>query len=448
MVRSLELKEKKSGLLGKRRLMLMAIILLAMTALLIMSVQRYLKVEELRLPNLVGMDLQDAKQLLSQENIKIVAFNENKPNLAINAISSQSPKAGEIVRRGRSISLGVNLPKTEIRVPVLTGARLSDVEKTLSTYNLQLGEVSYAFSDEAFGKIISQSPNSGELSTNDVAINVVVSRGNELAKITLPQLVGLSQSEAEKRLRASGFYNISSQIAGVSQRQIFEVVDQIPEAGKRLSPHTRITLNVSIPSNKVVDVPSLIGVPLIQARSYLSSRGLVLGNIVYATDPDQAPGIISYEPSTFTLRGSPVEIVVNRYNLNEPITNLTTPNNATLNPSNSTGSVIVTPNPNYNSSPQTNYQTPTGSGNSVQASPNLFNKRQIPFNFLPQNIGLPSLMTNSYQFRLDLTDDLGSRTIIERQLGPGQGISQMIELNGKATLSTYINGSLFQSWNP
>ena len=84
----------------------------------------------------------------------------------------------------------------------------------------------------------------------------------------------------------------------------------------------------------------------------------------------------------------------------------------------------------------------------MQASPNLFNKRQIPFNFLPQNIGLPNLMTNSYLFRLDLSDDLGSRTIIERRLGPGQGISQMVELNGTATLTTYINGSLFQSWNP
>ncbi len=443
MVRSLELREKKSGPLGKRRLALMAIIVLATTALFILSVQRYLKVEELRLPDLVGMNIQDAKQLLNQENIKVIAFNENKANLAINAISSQSPKAGELVRRGRSVSLGVNLPKTEIRVPVLTGARLQDIEKILANYNLHLGEISYEFANEDFGKILRQDPVSGSTTTNDVAINIVVSRGNELAKLSLPQLVGLSQNEAEKRLRASGFYNISSQIAGVSQKQIFEVVDQIPEAGKSFSPHTRVTLNISIPSNKVVDVPSLIGIPLVQARSYLNSRGLVLGNIIYATDPDQAAGIISYEPSGFTLRGSPVEIVVNRYNLNEPISNLTSPNSATANPvNNNTGSITVNPNS------ATTYQTPTGSGGSVQASPNVFNKRQIPFNFLPQNIGLQSLLQNAYSFRLDLSDDLGNRTIIERQLGPGQGISQMIELNGQATLTTYINGSLFQSWNP
>lgn len=444
MVRSLELKEKKSALLGKRRLALMAIIVLAITTLFLLSVQRYLKVEELRLPNLVGMNLQDAKQLLAQEGIRIIAFNETKADLPINTISSQSPKAGEIVRRGRSVSLGVNLPKTEISVPVLTGAKLTDVERILTDYNLHLGEISYEFSDEDFGKIINQDPVSGSTTTSDVAINIVVSRSNQPATISIPQLVGLSQDEAEKRLRASGFYNISNQIAAVSQKQIFEVVDQIPEAGKRFSPHTRVTLNISIPSNKIVDVPSLIGIPLVQARSYLNSRGLVLGNIVYATDPEQAPGIISYEPSTFTLRGSPVEIVVNRYNLEEPISNLTSPNNLSIRPTNTnSGSITVSPN-----LTTTNYQSPTGSGNSVQASPNIFNKRQIPFNFVPQNIGLQSLLQNSYQFRLDLNDDLGNRTIIDRHLGPGQGISQMIELNGTATLTTYINGSLFQSWNP
>jgi len=431
----------------------MAIVLIGLAGLFIVSLRRYIKVEELRLPNLVGMNIKDAKQLLEKEKVAVVTFRESKDGFAINTISSQTPKPGEIIRRGRSVSLGVNLAETEIRIPVLVGAELDVAKKLLANYNLKLGEESYDYSDKPFGQIIGQTPISGSMGNSDTAVNVVISRGPQNSWSTLPQVIGLSKKEAVRRLSASGFKNINTQIAGVSQRQSLDVVDQVPEAGTLLSPSSRITLSIAIPSNKVVDVPNLIGIPLIQAQSYLSSRGLVLGNTVFATDPNKAPGIISYTPSGYTLRGSPVEIVVNRAGLQEPITNLSRPpHSATTYPNNgattSSGSIILGPNPNYGSN-TTTFQTPTGGGNSIQGgNGNIFNKRMIHFNFNPQQIGLKNLLKQAFTLRLDIDDDLGSRTVFEKNLAPGQVVSQMIELNGDATLTTYINDSLFQSWKP
>ena len=301
MVRSLEQREQKSTRGSNyKRLLLMAIVLIGLIALFFMSLQRYFKVEELRLPNLVGMDVKDAKQLLENEKVTVVTFRESKDGFAINTVSSQTPKPGEIVRRGRSVSLGVNLAEAEIRIPVLVGAELDVAKKLITNYNLNLGEESYTYSDKPFGQIIGQTPASGTMGNSETTISIVVSRGPKRSWSMLPQVVGLSKTEAVSRLKTSGFNNINTQISGISQRQNLDVIDQVPEAGTQLSPSSRITLSLAIPSNKVVDVPNLIGIPLIQARSYLNSRGLVLGNTIYATEPTKAPGIISYTPSSYT----------------------------------------------------------------------------------------------------------------------------------------------------
>src|SRR5690606_34801121 len=133
---------------GKRLWLGIAGVLLLGTAVFTaMNVRDYFTVAEVRLPDLVGVQQDDAAAVLRRQGLEPVSFVEYVEGATPGAVTSQSPAAGAVVKQGRTVHLGINTVAAEERVPDLLGMQEADAKERAASLNLPLGTISYTSGD-------------------------------------------------------------------------------------------------------------------------------------------------------------------------------------------------------------------------------------------------------------------------------------------------------------
>lgn len=446
MSRTLERSKPKSH--WQRALITLLGILLT-AALIFLTLSRYLAVAEVRLPNLIGLSSEEAVRILADLKLEPVLFSEDIENAIVNAVSSQSPQAATIVRQGRSVAVGINRPEVRITIPSFIDMSYTNALTMIANLGLELGETNYDYSDIAAGRIMTQDPSPGTLASNSRRVLLTVSRGPEPTRMRMPDLKGLSIDDAKQRLKSMGISRIETSSSGVSFDRPGLITAQMPEAGNFVTAGSHVILAAPLSTQVISQVPQLLGVPLSQAQMQLNAAGLRLGAVTYISDPAQPPGIVSFTPSAYTLRDTPIELVVNREGLTEPISNLSI--SAPLPVADQTTATANTQAPSTDQIVTETLEPDSSEAVSTSINPiepSVPNSRQIPITFNPVNLGVPSLMEQSYKFKLMVNDDRGERLIIERIVQPGESVNANLLIYGNATVQTYINDILFQAWNP
>ena len=415
------------------RLSLVIITLLALVIITIISLGRYFEVAEVTLPDVIGMNVEDATRTLRQLELNPVTYVENIPSAQVGAVTSQSPRAGETVRRGRSVSVGVNSPPENVTIPSLIGITREQASATLQTVNLEMGEVNFEYNDAPEGTVIAQAPEADTMVLTGSTVTITLSRGPEVPDVTMPELRGLTMDEARKRLKASGFANVTPVATSLSFDRPGVVTDQFPSPNQITPLSTPVTLYYALAADQVIHVPNLKGSDVRRAVMTIQAAGLTVGDISYQNDPAQPQGVLSYRPSTYTVRGAPVELVVNGAAQN--ITGLLQDNGTNVNGAD-TGTSFGFEGVDIDSTPP------------IIEGDNAGDRRTIPFNFDPASLGVSSLRENPYDFRLVVSDAQGERTVIDERIDAGESVSTTVTVYGNALLQTYINDILYQAWNP
>ena len=389
---------------------------------------RYLEVAEVRVPEVVGADFQAAQAALREAGLQVAPYTENVPEAPIDSVTAQNPVAGTTVREGRSVSVGVNAPPSDTRVPSLIGSAQNDIAAQLSDRGLQLGEVNYQYSNEPVGQIIGQSPQAGELLGAGNGVDITVSRGQEEREAALPNLVGLPLEEARRRLEELGFRRIEEVPTRLGRAGVNA---QNPQPGERAQVSAPVTLYYTFSGGQVVRVPSVKGLPLERAEQALRSAGL---RVVWVSedpyDPAKPPGVSEINPSSYTLRGTPVSLRVNG-SAGDFQPNANRPNQ----PDRGTQGDGVRGNAGDTNAQQPNQNPQRGDG------------RTIPVNFDPAIYGT-FLRGKPYEFRLDITDDEGERTAISRSMPADEALNDSVEVYGEAELRMFIDGQIVLAFNP
>lgn len=189
-------------------------------------------------------------------------------------------------------------------VPDLTGATLSDATAKLEGASLAVGNKTY---QEDAAKppdtVLSQSPppNSRVKSGTAVDIDLV----KKQASVEVPRLIGKSLDAALTALRDRHLTvgNVSRESR--SDKAQDTVLDEFPEPAKMVEPGTAIDLvvaqvsgNPTPGSPQRVRVPNLLGMSLDQARTQLTSSGLVLGSATPQSKAGVDPGIVLSQDPT------------------------------------------------------------------------------------------------------------------------------------------------------
>jgi beta-lactam-binding protein with PASTA domain len=174
------------------------------------------------------------------------------PNLK-GKVVEQDPASGTLVRAGKEVSLTVSQGAIVDRVGDYTGRTLQEVRSELATLFttfdalLQVGEVSYVFSDEPAGTVLEQDPEPGTELSGTTPLDLVVSRGADVRRVSVPSYSGLNYQEAIDLLAEQNTPFVFS-LADTAQAGAGGiVVDQEPEAGESVAAGSRVRLTMMPP---------------------------------------------------------------------------------------------------------------------------------------------------------------------------------------------------------
>jgi serine/threonine protein kinase/beta-lactam-binding protein with PASTA domain len=269
--------------------------------------------EEVKMPNLVGMDWEEAEKELDKLGLKAKLEYAEDSNYEEMQVIRQEVEAGTMVKVGKRIVITINSATKEREIPTgLAGYPLTSVKSQLTKLGLNV-EVKEEYNEEvADGRVIRVDPEEGTTVTVGDTVTVYVSLGKETKEVPVPTVVGQSIEDAQKVLSEK---NLFCQVVEEDSDTVAEgyVIRQDPSGGK-LEVGSTVTVYVSTGSSNSV-VPDLRGDDLATAKAKLEERGLILGNQseeysdIYAKGQIISQGV---EANTTVAKGSSVNVVVSK----------------------------------------------------------------------------------------------------------------------------------------
>ena len=231
----------------KKKVITAVVFLIAAIVGLVVFMTQGLNTETHKLENFTG---QSYDALVSNDNYKynFVAEYEKTDQYDPGTVIDQSPKAGEKVISGSTVTLKVAASMGDITVPNCYNLTLDKAQKLLQQsklYNFKVTEMSNE--NVASGSVIYTDPKANSVVSADQEIVIYVSSGPSTTKLKtypIPDVSGLSLSDAKAFLEKAGFKNVSVEMQDSTVRKDV-VLDQSPRAGKTATENEKIKIYVS-----------------------------------------------------------------------------------------------------------------------------------------------------------------------------------------------------------
>jgi beta-lactam-binding protein with PASTA domain len=165
--------------------------------------------ESLTVPDITGLQVQDAQQILLSKNLKFMItdslFFEDKPK---NSVLDQNPSPQSKVKEGRIIYITINSNKAPlVNMPNLIDVSYRQAQVMLQSVGLKAGRLIYK-PDIAKNVVLEQlSGNShlapGQKIPKGSTIDLVLGDGLGQGDVSLPDLTGMTLEEARNLLASS-----------------------------------------------------------------------------------------------------------------------------------------------------------------------------------------------------------------------------------------------------
>ncbi len=241
--------------------------------------QRYQSADEMR------EDL--LRAAAGQPVLAVPVVNEVEPEFAATSITTLAPRRSR-ARRPMLIVFGLFLLAVVVGVALLVKGLLGDdagllpappvvglsqQEATLrlADAGLQVGKVVGQFAEKPAGTVIKQSPDSGFLIGRGGSVDLTISKGIEMTLV--PQVIGLSQAEAEAELTDAKL-SINKVVTRDVNLPEGQVLDVLPRPGRQVRARSMVDIVVSSGN---VQVPDLRGKTKDEAIMALQQLGFAVG---------------------------------------------------------------------------------------------------------------------------------------------------------------------------
>jgi beta-lactam-binding protein with PASTA domain/predicted Ser/Thr protein kinase len=264
-----------------------------------------LATEKRDVPRVTQLQLVEARAKLERAGFEV---DETRVRSAqpFDQVLDQDPNPGEEAEVGSTVTLEVSDGPGEVLVPAVAGLPQAQAIKELEDARLKVTR-DLEFSDEVReGLAIRTVPREGEEVTVGTRVRLLVSQGPELA--TVPDVVGLSRSSADSRLRAEGL-GVAVQ-EQESEEPEGTVIAQDPAGGSSVEQGATVTITVStgIPQ---ASVPNVVGLSAADAATQIGNAGLVPAQREQTvTDPADDGVVVDQRPGAGTELDEGDEVVI------------------------------------------------------------------------------------------------------------------------------------------
>ena len=200
-----------------------------------------------RVPDVEGRSEAEAEKMLQDAKLTVVHGKaENSDEVEEGHVISSDPEAGTEVEEGTEVTIVISLGEDQATVPDLRNKSVSDAEAALKEAGLS-GSASEEYSDSVeAGCVISQSIDAGEKVDKDTTISYVVSKGPETKYVRVPNLHGMTESQARQALRDAGLSVGEVNDDYISSGNVNRVVEQSISSGTSVEEGTSVSFTVNL----------------------------------------------------------------------------------------------------------------------------------------------------------------------------------------------------------
>ncbi|MCX0387762.1 Stk1 family PASTA domain-containing Ser/Thr kinase [Clostridium perfringens] len=248
--------------------------------------------KDVKIPNVVGEKVEDAKSKLEGLGLKVLEVTEESDQEK-GIVLKVDPNVDSTVKTGSEVKLTVSGGEGQIKVPNFAEMNLDSVKRTLKSLGLELGTVDEEYSDSVpRGEVISQSPNANESVDKGSKVNVTISKGKEIKNITLniPDVSGKSVDEAKSILANAGVEaNAVKGEAAKSEGEAGKVYSQSQSGHFTIKQGEKVTITINYygdyvkPEKPKHNAGELVGMTGAQAKEWASKNKINVSGITSDT---------------------------------------------------------------------------------------------------------------------------------------------------------------------
>ncbi|MGI8805557.1 MAG: PASTA domain-containing protein, partial [Thermoleophilaceae bacterium] len=198
-------------------------------------------------PDVVGLPEGKAIKKLNDAGFRTDSDRQFSSEVAEGLVVSTLPAAGTERTRGSSIQVIVSDGARQVEVPGVVGESRDGAIGTLEAQGFDV-DVAEVESDAPADEVIDQSPGGGTVVDEGATVEISVSTGPpakpEVEMVTVPGVVGLSESAASSQLSAAGLDVATSDQVTEDEGEDGVVLSQSPGGGAEIEAGTTVTIVV------------------------------------------------------------------------------------------------------------------------------------------------------------------------------------------------------------
>ncbi len=223
---------------------ILAAILAALAGTGLYVLNRWIYSPVVTLPNIKGESWKTARTQLGKLGL-IISVGGRSPSshLPKNYILSENPSPGTQVKGGQTVQVVLSTGTQQVVVPNVTGEDAFQAEQNLTTQGLHT-VTRHMKSHTAQGQIVKQSPRAGTRLAQGKTVTIWVSEGPSAVRQIMPDLEGLSVSQAASLLIGRNV-SVGGSTATYSTEPANTIIDQSPQPYSYVSHATRVQVTVS-----------------------------------------------------------------------------------------------------------------------------------------------------------------------------------------------------------
>ncbi|MEG0291353.1 MAG: Stk1 family PASTA domain-containing Ser/Thr kinase [Anaerovoracaceae bacterium] len=255
-------KKKKSNKSKKGKKNKLKIIIPVVAGILVIAIglglafsMGWLGKKDIKVPDVKGMTFEEAESALEAVKLKIeVGEYVYSEDYKQDDVSSQDPEAGEMARKGQTVTVEISKGSEKGVVPNLLGKTEAEAKQMIEQYGYKLGDVKEKEGAEEAGTVLEQDPKAGEEAKPGDTINIVISDGKGKKEAEVPNLLGMDLEAAKTALENAGL-KVGRVSEGVSDSyNSGEVMWQQYNSGTKLKEGDTVNIRVSQGQSSAVDI--------------------------------------------------------------------------------------------------------------------------------------------------------------------------------------------------
>ena len=198
--------------------------------------------EKVEVPNLVGKNVDDARDLTEALGLNLVVAEKTDPNVEKDKVIAQTQEPGTEITKGSNVDVVVSAGRAQKPVPDVTGQDASDAANALGQAGFRTRTTREASSTVEDGKVIRTEPAAGSNADEGSTVTIVVSSGVEEA--TVPNVKGDTAEQARVKIEGAGLTYVQGPNVPSNQAEDGRVVSQSPSAGAKVERGSNVVVQL------------------------------------------------------------------------------------------------------------------------------------------------------------------------------------------------------------